>query len=91
MKEKVPFYKVPPVPSPDQLRNSIEKLEEMQGNNPPDKRVARYQRMLPEAEDRRAGWEADKKRIQSAFSGIDNYRRSSLKSVRPKTASLEWW
>ena len=55
----------PPVPTPRQLRNSIEALTEI---NPQDKRVDKYQGMIPEAEEKFQNWEKKRDRIKKTFS-----------------------
>lgn len=52
-----------PSPTPEQLQNSIDELRAM---NPDDKRISKYNEMMPEAEKRLEGWQEKVDRIKKS-------------------------
>jgi len=60
-KERFSYFPPPPVPTPQQLENSIRALIPL---NPGDPRIKRYQSEMPEAKERVSKWRDTVERIK---------------------------
>lgn len=56
----------PPSHTPQQLQNSIDALREF---NPSDKRIARYEKMKPKAQEKIGEWQEKESRVKAVLRG----------------------
>ena len=64
-KERLGYFPPPPVPTPQQLENSIRALIPFNpGDNPADRRIKRYRAEIPEAKKREDKWREAVERIK---------------------------